>query len=111
VAALVLSGLLWAVIAAAGTPRAVAAEAGVNITATVNQSANLKTLGTHWVRYFVSWRSMQPSPGAIEPSALASWEQVFAQLPPGTKVILDVVDSPQWETGSPDEHTPPTNAA
>jgi hypothetical protein len=109
VAALVLSGLLWAVIAAAGTPRAVAAEAGVNITATVNQSANLKTLGTHWVRYFVSWRSMQPSPGAIEPSALASWEQVFAQLPPGTKVILDVVDSPQWETGSPDEHTPPAN--
>lgn len=108
-AALAITGLLLAAISAAGTPRAIAAEAGVNITATVNQSQNLKTLGTHWVRYFVSWRALQPAPGAIAPSALASYEQVFAQLPPGTKVILDVVDSPQWETGSPEEHAPPAN--
>ncbi len=95
--------------AAAGTPRASAAEAGVNITASVDQAPTLKALGTHWVRYFVSWRALQPAPGAIPPSELASYEQVFAQLPPGTKVILDVVDSPQWETGSADEHAPPAN--
>ncbi len=108
-AALVLSGLLTGVIAAAGTPRANAAEAGVNISPSVNQTPSLKALGTHWVRYFISWRELQPSPAAIEPSALASFEQTFAQLPPGTKVILDIVDSPQWETGSTDEHAPPAN--
>jgi hypothetical protein len=108
-AALALSTLLTGAIAAAGTPRALAAEAGVNVSPSVNSSANLKALGTHWVRYFISWRELQPARGTIEPSALASLEQTFAQLPAGTKVILDVVDSPQWETGSTDEHAPPAN--
>ncbi len=108
-AAMALSVVLTGVIAAAGTPRAIAAEAGVNISPSANETANLKALGTHWVRYFVSWPQLQPTPAAIEPSALASFEQTFAQLPPGTKVILDVVDSPRWETGSTDEHAPPAN--
>ncbi len=109
-AALFLSGLLMAVIAAAGTPRAGAAEAGVNASdPSATEIADMKALGTRWVRMFVSWRALQPTPGAIAPSALASYEQVFAQLPPGTKVILDVVGTPQWETGSPEEHMPPAN--
>ena len=40
---------------------------------------------------------------------IATYEQTFRSLPAGTKVILDVVDTPEWETGSSDEHTPPAN--
>jgi len=109
-ASLVLGGLLLAVIAVTDTPRALAAEAGVNVSnPSAAQTADMKTLGTNWARMFVSWRAMQPTPGAISPSALASYEQLFKQLPAGTKVILDVVGTPQWETGSSDEHTPPAN--
>jgi hypothetical protein len=109
-AALTLSALLLAGIATAATPRAAAAEAGVNASnPSAAQIADMKALGTHWVRMFVSWRALQPTPGVIAPSALASYEQIFAQLPPGTKVILDVVGSPEWETGSPEEHAPPAN--
>jgi Cellulase (glycosyl hydrolase family 5) len=106
-----LTGLLATVVcAAAGASRAQATEAGVNASnPSAAQVADMKALGTHWVRMFVSWRAMQPTPGAIAPSALASYEQMFSQLPPGTKVILDVVGTPEWETGSANEHAPPAN--
>jgi Cellulase (glycosyl hydrolase family 5) len=106
---LCLTGLLAAggVLAGAGTSSAVAAQAGVNISPSASQSPSVRALGTHWVRMFVSWRALQPAPGAIAPSVLASYEQSFAQLPAGTRVILDVVDTPRWETGSADEHAPP----
>jgi hypothetical protein len=32
-------------------------------------------------------------------------------LPPGTKVILDVVNAPRWETGSSNVHAPPADPA
>ncbi|HYM55802.1 MAG TPA: cellulase family glycosylhydrolase [Solirubrobacteraceae bacterium] len=109
-AALLLSGLLAVVMAATHAPRAVAAEPGVGVSASSGlQLADVKALGTHWVRIFVSWRTLQPTRGAVAPSALASYEQVFKQLPAGTKVILDVVGAPQWETGSANEYTPPAN--
>lgn len=109
-AALLLAGFLIAAIGAmVGVPRAGAAEAGVNISPSAAQTPDLRTLGTHWARMFVSWPGLQPTPGAIAPSALASYEQAFKRLPAGTRVILDVVDTPQWETGSADEHAPPAN--
>jgi hypothetical protein len=107
---LLLSVLLLAAIGGARAARAQAAEAGLNIASPgPTQIAAIKTLGTHWVRMFVSWRAMQPAPGAIAPSAFGSYEQTFAQLPPGSKVILDVMGSPEWETGSADEYAPPKN--
>ncbi len=110
VATLLLSGLLLTVGALTRASSATAAEPGVNVSnPSAPQTADIKTLGTHWVRMFVSWRAVQPTPAAIAPSALASYEQMFTALPPGTKVILDVVGTPQWETGSPNEHAPPAN--
>ncbi len=105
-----ISAAVMAIAAASAAPAA-AVEAGVNISASANQTPTLKALGTHWVRFFLSWRVMEPTRGAISASALASWEQVIARLPAGTKVIFDVVDSPEWETGSSDEHMPPANPA
>ncbi len=45
----------------------------------------------------------------MDPTVLSSYETAFKALPPGTKVILDVVGTPQWESGSSDEHVPPAN--
>ncbi|HXB64654.1 MAG TPA: Ig-like domain-containing protein [Solirubrobacteraceae bacterium] len=70
---------------------------------------DLKALGTHWVRLFATWRDLEPSPGYYAPSWLEAYEKLFRELPRGTKVIVDVVGTPQWETGSSDEHTPPAN--
>jgi hypothetical protein len=87
-----------------------AAEAGLNIgSPNPTQVAGIRTLGVHWVRMFLDWRAMQPTRGAIDPNVLNNYEQALTQLPAGTKVILDVVGTPQWETGSSDEHAPPAN--
>jgi hypothetical protein len=92
-------------------PAAGAAEPGVNLSNPNSpQVGQVPALGTHWVRMFLSWRTAQPHPGAVDPALLSGWEQIFRSLPADTKVILDVFGSPQWETGSSDEHAPPANA-
>ena len=52
---------------------------------------------------------LSPHSGDYSANWIANYERLFSQLPPGTKVIVDVVGTPQWETGSTDEHTPPAN--
>jgi hypothetical protein len=74
-----------------------------------SQIAAVHSLGVHWVRMFVSWRSLQPTPAPVSNNTLTYYEQLFSQLPAGTKVILDVVDSPQWETHSSNERAAPAN--
>jgi hypothetical protein len=92
------------------TAEAVAAEAGVGLlNPGAVQIADTKVLGTHWVRMFAPWPDLQPARGVFAPNWLASYERVFRELPPATKVIIDVVDTPRWETGSSDEHMPPAN--
>ncbi len=87
-----------------------AAEAGVGVNnADATQVGAVKALGAHWVRMFVSWRSLQPTPAPVSEATLSGWEGILAEYPAGTKVILDVVNSPSWETGSADEHAPPAN--
>lgn len=104
------AGILMLALAVLLPAAAGAAEPGVNIPApSPSQVAGVRALGVHWVRLFVSWRGLEPARGEISPQSLASYEQGFEQLPAGTKVILDVVNSPQWETGSSDEHAPPAN--
>ena len=87
-----------------------AAEPGVNVVQpTPGQIANVKALGAPWVRMFLTWPDLEPQRGVFAANWIASYEQLFNELPPGTKVILDVVDTPRWETGSSDEHMPPAN--
>jgi hypothetical protein len=95
---------------ATAPPPAPAAEPGAAMSApNAAQVAAVKTLDLHWVRVFATWPDLEPQPGAYSPNWLASYEQLFHSLPEGTKVIVDVVGSPRWETGSTDEHTPPAN--
>jgi hypothetical protein len=93
-----------------GASPASAAEAGVVVPGPSALHANeVKTLGTHWVRMFLTWPDLEPSRGVWAQNWVAYYEQAFSALPAGTKVILDVVNTPRWETGSSNVHTPPAN--
>jgi hypothetical protein len=110
-ALLVLLAVVSATAIAVTAPRnARAAEPGVVL---ANQSApensQVATLGVHWVRLFATWSDLEPERGVIAANWIANYEQTFHSLPAGTKVILDVVGTPEWETGSSNEHTPPAN--
>ena len=110
--ALALAGLLTALAALSATsaPAASAAEPGAALAAPNGvQIAAVKTLGLHWVRVFATWPDIEPERGVFAANWLASYEGLFHSLPAGTKVIVDVVGTPSWETGSGDEHTPPAN--
>jgi hypothetical protein len=115
-----LARALWAILLATAAlgvaggaiaaPDVLGAEAGVNVGAgTSVEIADVRALGTHWVRMFVAWPEVEPSPGAYSSLWLAAYERLHRGLPAGTKVILDVVDTPRWESGSSDVHAPPAN--
>lgn len=96
-----------------GASPASAAEPGVNLL-TLNsapQTAATGALGTHWVRLFMTWKDMEPARGVWAQNWFQYYEREFAELPAGTHVVIDVVGTPAWETGSSDEHTPPYSAA
>jgi hypothetical protein len=99
-------------VGAAGAAPASAAEPGVVVPGPSALHANeINALGTHWVRMFLTWPDLQPSRGVWAPNWVAYYEQAFSALPAGTKVILDVVNTPRWETGSTNPHAPPANPA
>jgi hypothetical protein len=109
-ALLALASALACAAALAGASRAHAAEAGVNVSnPSAAQLAQVQALGTHWMRMFVGWSEVEPARGSYNALWFAAYEKLSRELPAGTKVILDVVDSPAWETGSTNVHAPPAN--
>src|ERR1700735_4982676 len=91
-------------------PAASGAEPGVNVlNSSPAQDTAIGALGTHWVRLFLTWPDLEPQRGVFAPNWFASYGQTFRSLPAGTKVLLDVVGTPSWESGSANEHTPPAN--
>jgi hypothetical protein len=68
-------------------------------------------LGVGWVRSFAPWNSYEPSRGQLNQPLARALEEGIAGLPAGTKTILDLVDTPQWESGSGNPNTPPRNPA
>jgi hypothetical protein len=91
---------------------AAAAEAGVGVGAgTPGEVTAVHTLGTHWVRMFVAWPQLEPARGSYNALWFTAYEKLYGELPAGSKVILDMVDTPSWETGSSNIHTPPASAS
>jgi hypothetical protein len=87
-----------------------AAEAGVNLnTLEPSGVAQVKALGAHWVRVFAPWPDLEPSPGVHSAFWFPRFERVFSTLPKGTKVIVDFVNAPSWESGSAAPNAPPAN--
>jgi hypothetical protein len=105
-----LAVLLAAGVSAAGPSLATAAEPGVVVPGPTSLRPNdVKALGAHWVRMFLVWPDLQPARGIWAQNWVASYEQAFRSLPPGSKVLLDVVDTPRWENGSSNQHSAPAN--
>jgi hypothetical protein len=71
----------------------------------------LSGLGVGWVRGFVPWTVFEPNQGHLNEPQISALESGLAALPKGTKVILDVVNTPQWESGSTNPVMPPRNPA
>jgi hypothetical protein len=110
-AALVLGGALAATALA---PSSEGAETGVVLTSasTPRSTARaVRRLGTRWVRVFLLWQDFEPQRGVFSTEEFAAFDTLFARLPPGTKVLADVVDTPRWETGSSNPHAPPASDA
>jgi hypothetical protein len=112
--AVFLSALLTLTIALSGAP-AQGAASGVVIngpTGLAGQSDSLVSeLGVGWVRSFVPWNSFEPSRGQLSQGEVSALEQGIAGLPAGTKVLVDLVDTPRWESGSSNPTSPPRNPA
>jgi hypothetical protein len=68
-------------------------------------------LGVGWVRLFVSWATFEPKAGRLDEAQIEALESGLAGLPPGVRVIVDVVHTPTWESGSSDLSAPPRNPA
>jgi hypothetical protein len=98
----------------AGAP-AQGAESGVVVNGPTGLSpqsdGQLAGLGVGWVRGFVPWTVFEPTPGRLNESQVSALETGLAALPKGTKVILDVVNTPRWESGSANPVMPPRNPA
>jgi hypothetical protein len=99
---------------ALGGGSAQAAESGVVLNGTAGFSPQgsslIGGLGVGWVRTFLSWKTFEPSRGRIDQGQVSSLESELAGLPVGTKVIVVVVSTPQWASGSSNQLNPPHDA-
>jgi len=109
-AALVIAALLPLTFAAP----AAAVEPGIVQTGSENVDAAGQTqaAGAGWVRMFVDWNKYEPSPGnydAFEDRRFG--ERIGAATARGQKVLLVVVRTPRWASGSSDINHPPRDPA
>ncbi len=74
-------------------------------------AAEVAQLGVGSVRAFIPWNMFEPARGLLNQPAIHSLEEGLASLPPGTTTVLDVVDTPEWESKSSNPTTPPRNPA
>jgi hypothetical protein len=109
-----LAAAVAAVAVGCGTA-AQAAEPGVVVNGPAGLSSErdgfVSSLGVRWVRGFVPWNTFEQTRGHLNESLLHGLEAGIDGLPAGSKVILDVVDSPQWASGSSNPATPPHDPA
>ncbi len=97
-----------------GAP-AQAAETGVVVNGleglTPQAASEVSGLGVGWVRVFAAWNVFEPVRGHLNEPEIDTLEAGLAALPKATKAIVDVVNTPQWETGSGNAAMPPRNPA
>jgi hypothetical protein len=115
-----LVGLLVAAAAALGAVPAQAAQKGIatDISWGVDQatkdreSAAIADLGAGWASVDVSWRMAEPAKDVFDSAFLEDIDRAIAATRAGgAKVVLTVTETPQWASGNPDAHYPPSSAA
>jgi hypothetical protein len=110
--------LLAAILIAAFPARAFAASPGLvsdlawgisdaQKTQTASAMANA---GAQWTRISLGWHDLEPSKGSYSSYYLGEQDRAIqAAHNAGLKVVLDVVESPQWASGSTNKLAPPRN--
>ncbi len=105
-----IAALVPLLLACSAAAPASGAEAGVVLNNTSRPAIqDVAALGTHWVRVFATWPDLEPQRGVYASNWIESYDHLFNELPAKTKVIVDMVDTPEWETGSSNDHAPPAN--
>jgi Bacterial Ig domain/Cellulase (glycosyl hydrolase family 5) len=79
---------------------------------TVDVAEETRALGAGWVRMFVDWNKYEPAPGAYDAFEDRRFgERIAAATARGQRVLLVVVRSPRWASGSADADHPPRDPA
>jgi hypothetical protein len=72
--------------------------------------ADVTQLHPGWIRVFLNWDQVEPANGSYNTGQLGAYKLLFAALPAGTKVDIDVVGTPAWAAGgSTNPASPPVN--
>jgi hypothetical protein len=74
-------------------------------------ASQVSGLGVGWVRVFAAWNIFEPNRGHLNEPEIDALEAGLAALPKGTKAIVDVVNTPEWESGSSNTAMPPRDPA
>ncbi len=69
---------------------------GVTSAVSTQYASMVSALAPGWVRIFVGWYATEPARGQYNQSDLSLIDRTIANLPPGTKVDLDLVGTPSW---------------
>ena len=92
-----------------------ATEVGVNVPTAVGFSspkslAAIRASRPAWVRVFLEWSVLEPTPGTYDLWQIHLYHKFFAALPAGTKVDVDIESTPAWASGGSGSSTaPPTD--
>ena len=89
-----------------------AAQDGLNVAFGLpGQNAHIQSLVDRlhptWIRVFLAWNQVEPTPGTFDDALLANARAFLEALPSGTKVDVDLSNTPNWAGGSPTG--PPNN--
>jgi hypothetical protein len=91
-----------------------AADKGINTDMTwgagnvTQTAAAMQDIGARWNRITLSWQQVETRQGTYSSSALSQVDNaISASHARGVKALINVVETPSWETGSSDKRTPP----
>ena len=93
-----------------------AAQAGLNVAGFLGTPAETAAIEAYvaaahpaWVRVFVDWNAIEPGRDSYSAAQIGDYQAFFAGLPAGTKVDVDIVETPSWASGSTNASVPPAN--
>jgi hypothetical protein len=81
---------------------------GAGKSAVDRQASSLSQIGSRWVRLAVSWSETQPRRGVYDSSYLSEVDYAVSKSrAAGSRVLIMVVGSPEWASGSSDGYAAP----
>src|SRR5207248_1353337 len=83
---------------------------GVSSSAQTTDANDMADLGVGWTRIVLSWHDVETSKGSYSSSKLAAIDSaVNLARARGINVDMDVVEAPQWASGTSNKNAPPQN--